>query len=388
MRVLFTTIPGSGHFNPMVPLAHAFADRGHEVTFAASASWTPRINAAGFENIPSGPTWVESLQDPVMQDIVRKDLFIDLTRMGMVEDVVRAAKSVGAELIVRGAAEHGGQFAGAILGLPVVAASPAAGKMWREMTRETLARAAGEHGLDAALLSSDGFEVMYIDRTPASLETPGFTPYANLVNVRPEEWDGGGEVPAWVDALPERPLVYVTFGTVFSGNLPLFRLAADALAEEPVNVVLATGSEASAAALGTLPANARAAGYVPQSKIVARAAAVICHAGYNSVISAMSAGVPVYAMPMGADQPYNATRLVEAGAALSSPIYDGPPVAGPPPFTPPSPAELRDAVRRLIAEPRFRENARRIAAEIHAMLPVATAVERLEAMLAVDAVRV
>lgn len=383
MRVLFTSIPGSGHFNPMVPLARAFARRGHRVTFACSPAWTDKVNAAGFENVGCGPAWVESFADPVFQEILRKDFFVELSRMGMVEDVVRAAKAVEADLIVHEGAEIGGRFAGALLGIPVVQAAPAAAKIWREVQRPMIARAAAEHALDPDRLSGDDFEFAYIDRTPPALETPGFEPYANLVNVRPEQYDGGGGgIPAWIDDLPPRPLVYVSFGTVFNGNAGLFRLVAEALSDEPYEVVLATGDDHLATSLGPLAPNIHAAGYLPQAELVTRSAAMVSHAGYNSVISAISAGVPMYAMPMGADQPHNASRLVAAGAALSAEIYDGPPVAGPPPFTPPSPAEVRDAVGRLIADQSFREAARELAAQIAAMAPVEQAVEVVEARMA------
>lgn len=35
MRVLFTSAPMLGHFHPLVPFAHALADTGHDVAFAA-----------------------------------------------------------------------------------------------------------------------------------------------------------------------------------------------------------------------------------------------------------------------------------------------------------------------------------------------------------------
>ena len=42
MRILFTTIPGSGHFHPLVPTAQALQRRGHDVAFAASPTFARR----------------------------------------------------------------------------------------------------------------------------------------------------------------------------------------------------------------------------------------------------------------------------------------------------------------------------------------------------------
>jgi UDP:flavonoid glycosyltransferase YjiC (YdhE family) len=82
---------------------------------------------------------------------------------------------------------------------------------------------------------------------------------------------------------------------------------------------------------------------------------------------------------MAADQPYNAGRVVAAGAGLSAQIYEGPPTAGPPPFDPPSTEEVRDAVLTLLEDPRFRAGAARVRGEIEALPPVSSAARHIEA---------
>jgi UDP:flavonoid glycosyltransferase YjiC (YdhE family) len=82
---------------------------------------------------------------------------------------------------------------------------------------------------------------------------------------------------------------------------------------------------------------------------------------------------------MAADQPYNAGRVLAAGAGLSARIYEGAPTAGPPPFNPPSAEEVRDAVLRLLEDPRFRAGAARVRAEIEALPPVSSAALHIEA---------
>jgi UDP:flavonoid glycosyltransferase YjiC (YdhE family) len=380
MRFLFTTIPGSGHFHPLVPTARALQRRGHDVAFAASPTFAPAIEAAGFAAHPAGPAWLEQLSDPVMQKILAGEFFVDLIRMDMVEGVIRAAETTGADAIVRGSAELGGLVAGAILDLPVASAAAAANKAYWPMMRPGIARAAAEHGLDGERLTADDFEVLRIDRTPLSLESPGYEAPSNEINVRPEHFDGGGELPSWFDDLGGRPLVYVTLGTVFNGNVPLFRLIADALADQPFEVVIALGHGIPREALGEVAGNIRVGGFLPQAKVLERASAVVNHGGYNTVSAALGAGLPLFLLPIGADQPYNTERCITAGAALGviQPQPPGPPQAGPPPFIRPDAAVIRNGTRRLMDEPAFREAARAIAAEIAAMPPADYAAERLE----------
>jgi UDP:flavonoid glycosyltransferase YjiC (YdhE family) len=380
MRFLFTTIPGSGHFHPLVPTARALQHRGHEVSFAASPMFAPAIEAAGFEAHPAGPAWLENLGDPVMQKILAGEFFVDLIRMGMVEDVMRAASATAADVIVRGSGELGGLVAGAILDIPVASAAPAAAKFYEPMIRPGVARAAAEHGLDGERVAASDFEILRIDRTPPSLETLGYLAPTNSVNVRPEPYDGGGDLPEWFNELGGRPLVYVTLGTVMNGNIPLFKRIADALADAPFDVVIALGHGIPREALGEVAGNIRVGGYLPQSRVLERASAVVNHGGYNTVSAALGAGLPLFLLPMGADQPYNTERCIAVGAALGV-IQDqppGPPSAAPPPFTYPDPAVIRDGTRRLLDEPAFREAARGVAVEIAAMPPADYAAERLE----------
>jgi hypothetical protein len=380
MRFLFTTIPGSGHFHPLVPTARALHRRGHHVAFAASPTFAPAIEAAGFEAYPAGPAWLEQLSDPVMQKIMAGEFFVDLIRMGMVEGVIRAAKATRADAIVRGSGELGGLVAGAILDQPVASAAPAAAKFYEPMIRPGVARAAAEHGLDGERVTAVEYEILRIDRTPPSLETPGYEAPPNAINVRPEPFDAGGDLPAWFDSLGRRPLVYVTLGTVMNGNIPLFRLIADALADQPFDVVIALGHGIPRDALGEVAANIRVGGFLPQSRILERASAVVNHGGYGTVSAALGAGLPLFLLPMGADQPYNTERCITAGAALGV-IQEqppGPPSAAPPPFVPPNPKVIRDGTRRLLDEPAFRDAARGIAAEIATLPPADYAAKRLE----------
>jgi UDP:flavonoid glycosyltransferase YjiC (YdhE family) len=384
MHFLFTTIPGSGHFHPLVPTARALQGRGHDVAFAASPTFAPAIEAAGFEAFPAGPAWLEHLSDPVMQKILAGEFFVDLIRMGMVEGVIQAANAFDADAIVHGGAELGGLVAGAILDLPAASVGAAANKAYGPMMRPGISRAAAEHGLDGERVTAADFHVLTINRAPASLESPGYVPPLNEINIRPEPFDDRGALPRWFAELGERPLVYVTLGTVMNGNVPLFRLIAEALADQPYDVVIATGSGVSPEALGQVASNIRVGGYLPQTRILQRARAVVCHGGYNTVAAALGFGVPLFLLPIGADQPFNTERCITAGAALGvlQPELPGPPSAGPPPFVPPDPAVIRDGTRRILEEPQFRNAARAVATEIASMPPADYAAARLEMAVA------
>lgn len=201
-----------------------------------------------------------------------------------------------------------------------------------------------------------------------SLQTPEIAEVANVCQVRPEPAEPAGRepVPAWLEGLLDRPTVYVTFGTVFNRDPALTYAVVAGLAGEPMNVIVTLGPGADVEAAGQLSDNVRLCAYVPQSLLLERCDAVVCHGGIGSVLGALAAGLPVLALPRGADHFYNADRLLLAGAGrrLLHGEITGQAVAA--------------EVARLIIDEGLRQAAARMAAEIASMPPPAMAIASLE----------
>lgn len=87
-------------------------------------------------------------------------------------------------------------------------------------------------------------------------------------------------------------------------------------------------------------------------------AAMIGHGGAGSTLTALAAGVPMALVPMFADQPFNARRVAELGAAIA---LDGGPASLP---------ALGQAVPELLRDARYRDGASAIAKEIQTLPPV------------------
>jgi len=123
-------------------------------------------------------------------------------------------------------------------------------------------------------------------------------------------WSPDVARPDWWDALPPgRPIVYVTLGS--SGRSELLPVVLDALAALPVTVIAATAGRV---AIGTVPANARVADYLPGEAAAARARLVICNGGSPTTQQALAAGVPVLGIPSNLDQYLNMQAVAAAGA--------------------------------------------------------------------------
>jgi hypothetical protein len=58
MRFLFCTAARPGHFGPMVPIARACLDSGHEVAVAAPVSFSEAVTRAGLHHVAQPPGWL------------------------------------------------------------------------------------------------------------------------------------------------------------------------------------------------------------------------------------------------------------------------------------------------------------------------------------------
>jgi MGT family glycosyltransferase len=152
-----------------------------------------------------------------------------------------------------------------------------------------------------------------------------------------------------------RPLIYVTFGTFFNTNLALFRLALEALAHEPVDVVLTVGRDQDPAVLAPYPANARVERFIPQAELLPSCSAVVHHGGAGTTFGALAHGVPQVIVPQGADNYEHATMCERAGTAVTLRPHDL------------TPASLAAAVRRVLQTADYAVASRKCAQEIEAM---------------------
>lgn len=161
--------------------------------------------------------------------------------------------------------------------------------------------------------------------------------------------------PAWWSDLDgTRPVVHVTQGTIANGDLgELVLPTVRALADEDVLVVVATGGRP-VADLGPLPANARAAEFLPYTELFARTDVFVTNGGYGGVQFALAHGVPVVVAPGKEDKVEVAARVVWSGTGVNLRRQI------------PGEARIRRGVRRVLTDPRFRAAAARIGAELAA----------------------
>ncbi|TWI53015.1 MGT family glycosyltransferase [Pseudomonas duriflava] len=169
----------------------------------------------------------------------------------------------------------------------------------------------------------------------------------------------------------DRPFVFASLGTLQGGRFRLFQRIARACQALDVQLLIAhCGGLTLEQSLLLRRAGAQwVTDFVPQRAVLAQADAVITHAGLNTVLDALEAGIPILALPIAFDQPGVAARVEYAGVGLRLSHKRA------------TSARLTTALKQLLHDPRFQHNAQSFSPRVAAAGGAARAADIIEAVL-------
>jgi UDP-N-acetylglucosamine:LPS N-acetylglucosamine transferase len=115
----------------------------------------------------------------------------------------------------------------------------------------------------------------------------------------------------------ERALAMRPNGTLFTHNRAVWGTLLHAVTNLDADVLITIGHDTSDAIFDGASDSVLVRRFVPQAQVLSRAAALVCHDGFNTLIGALRAGVPSVCLPLNADQPFNAAACAAAGAGVN-----------------------------------------------------------------------
>ena len=385
-RMLFTSRPLAGHFEPLVPLALAARAAGHTVAFATGEPYTTRAREAGFEAIHAGPDegfrqeWsprfpgFDQLVGDAQRHFFLTEIFANLELVPRADDLDPIVETWQPDVVVHEVAEFAAPLVATALGIPYVDVS------YGSLIGSSLLRAAGEavaphwraRGLEPHPVAGL-FRYLYVDTCPPSLQSPEIAAVAAVQRLRPAAAERPDvDPPDWLDGLDAAAVVYLTMGTVWNRNLDVFRTVIEAVGDEDLALIVTVGRNTDPASLGPTPDDVHVHQYIPQGVLLPRCDAVITHGGSGTILGALAFGVPLLLLPQGADQYANAERIVSVGAGLQL-LKDEVSVGA-----------VRDSVRAVLDHASYRRAAERIRTEIHEMPDAREAVTRIELLTSIS----
>jgi len=397
-RFLFTTGTGTGHVNPVLPVVRTLVERGHAVVWITGRAYQAKVEATGARFHPFPETIDTSmvgmyeffpeyarLKGLAQTRYMLKHVFLDACPAEF-EAMERVLPQFPADVLVSDVAifapyfksEMGGPPSALIsfvpLALPSRDTAPyglgiAPGDNWLGGVRNRLLNFVGhrvllrdvtQHAnairreLGLAPLDQPFLRAMFeLPDLVLCLTTPAFEyPRSDLPEnvhfVGPvfPRLDTGFEPPCWWHDLhgPEA-VILVNQGTEATDLEDLVCPTVMGLKDEPVLVIAVPVQKGH---LGDLPDNVRAEPFIPFDRLLPHVDVMVSNGGYGGTQMALAHGIPLVVAGETEDKMEVAARVEWTGTGINLRKQH------------PSPDQVRKAVRKVLAEPHYRENARAI----------------------------
>ncbi len=404
-RFLFASMPAAGHVGPLIPLAHELVARGHSVDWYTGDEYRAKAEATGatFHPHVHAPDRDVSEMDAEFPERAKlkgvakfmfdvREVFIKAVP-GQVADLEAMLDEVRPDVIV---AEPGMAAAARVIeqrhGIPWATCNisafsmrsadtapfglglmPRPGLLGRLRDRalnaliyQTLYRSLdrayhemrdelGMEGAAGGLFDETLSPYLYLQPTVPSFEYPrrDLAPQVQFVGPLLPPVPAGFELPGWWDEIQSdpRPLVLVTQGTVATDPGDLLLPALDGLRDEPVQVIAVTGGP-DPADLPAPPPNARVDRFVPFAALMPHVACAVTNGGYGGLHYALAHGVPLVVAGDSEEKPELVARVNWSGVGIGMRTQR------------PGRLELRESVRRVLAEPDYAARAAAMQAEM------------------------
>ncbi len=423
MRIVFAILPVKAHLNAVIPLAWALQSAGHEVV--VTGDWGPErdatrhIMAAGLNAVPLGGEGDVSpvrpgthnqpgflALDPDDQDEAHWSRFREVLRY-MYTEVYPPGSELGRQsnLLPNLIAFTGSWQPDLLLWDALMFPAPVAARLcgaaqarllWGMdtvgMLRSRILAETGDRRAASGGAAEDpcadwlrplldpyglGFsEETLLGQWSVDLCRPHPYPaHGTTVPVRRIPFSGAAELTPWLIERPRRPRVVLTLGMTREqihareSSFPL-RDFLDAAGELDVDL-LATMTGERLSALGRLPGNVRAVGYVPFNQLLPTCSAIVHTGGRGTFSSAAAFRVPQVIVPQRTWDEVVSARQVDgygAGISLEPDGLDG--------------AGVYKALVRVLEEPAFQEGARGLYADLMADPSPVECVPELERLTA------
>ncbi|MCA1280427.1 macrolide family glycosyltransferase [Saccharopolyspora sp. 7B] len=335
----FVSMTAHGHVNPTLPLVEELVRRGHRVTYAIGPEFHDAVQAAGatlFDTgtvMPEMPTNFAKFTPEAMAPMLEF----------RIEDIQRSFPKLVEhfrqdlpDAVCFDQAEATGPMLAEKLGVPEVSLIPHFAGNEHFLMRDVMVKKDDENPFDPNHPIVQDFAKRMKELTtefgvtfdPSSFGQAKPSPL-NLVflpkkfQLRSETFDdrfefigpsvGQRGIVDWKPKHGDKPLLFISLGTVFNQRPEFFRLCIEAFRDSGWQVAMSIGKVVQEANLGEIPENFEVRTSFPQPAVLQHATAFLTHTGMNSTMETLYYGVPPIAFPQMPEQEANADRAQELG---------------------------------------------------------------------------
>lgn len=335
-KIAFFSIPAHGHTNPMLPVAAELVRRGNAVRFYSFNEFGKKIKDAGAEFISCDPFLPElteqeeaglknvSTTEMTVQDIritLAMNDFLDQEFKSFQPDVVYTdsvcfwgklnAWKHKVPMVVSTSTFAFNQMsscymknspkelADMIFGLPRISRELKKLEPYGYHVKGALSLVQSDNDTDSIVYTSRRFQP-YAESFSGHYDFVGPSVFSKILPEKEKE----------------RPLIYISMGTVINDRPDFYGKCIDALKDMDADVIISCGNVVNIEELGELPDHIKVYSYVDQLDVLSKADAFITHCGMNSVSESLYMAAPMVLYPQTGEQYAVARRVTEIGAGI------------------------------------------------------------------------
>lgn len=333
---MFFCIPAHGHTNPMLAVARALIRRGNAVRFYSFAEFEAKIRATGAEFVPCDAYLPElsAREQAAMQAVSTTDMAVTDLRItkAMAAFLDSEYADFQPDVVYTDSVCFWGKLSAAKFHVPTVVSTStfafnqlSSGYM-KQSPKELFGLITGLPRISKEMKTLEplGFHVKHtLDLVQSDNKTDSVVytsqrmqPFAASFSAHYAFVGPSLQTDAVPQKNADRPLVYISMGTVINDRPDFYQKCIAALRELPVDVVISCGNAVDPQSLGELPENVQVFPHVDQVDLLARTSVFITHCGMNSVSESLYMATPTVLYPQTAEQQAVARRVTELGAGI------------------------------------------------------------------------
>ncbi|MFD4439615.1 macrolide family glycosyltransferase [Nocardia sp. NPDC058519] len=377
-------IPIVSHVLPSLEVIRELVARGHRVTYANDPAVADLITGAGAELVECTSTLPVADNNWPDDPVAVMNLFFDNALLALPQ--LRAVYDHDpADLYLYDIGAYAGRALAEAQGREMMQLSPTF-VAWKGYEPDVAAHLRHLPGADAyqarfaQWLAECGASTTDVDDfsgSPAdalALIPRAMQPHADQVDSDTVTFVGPcfdtRQSAGWARPADAEQVLLISLGSAYTRQPEFYRQCLKAFGNLPGwHVVLQIGKHTDPNELGDIAANVEVHSWVPQRAILERADAFITHAGMGGCGEGLLAGVPMIAVPQGAEQFMNADRLVELGVARRIDTPDA------------TAQNLRAALDDLVGDPEVARRSAQLRTETKAEGGTTRAADLIENML-------
>lgn len=335
-KVAFFCIPAHGHTNPMLPVATELVRHGNIVRFYSFDEFKGKIKATGAEFI-SCDSFLPKLtkqEEAGLKSVSTTEMTVQDIRvtLSMNEFLDKEFQSFQPDVVYTDSVCFWGKLNAWKHHVPMVVSTSTFA--FNQMSSEYMKNSPKEMadmvlGLprvskELKKLEPYGFHIKSVfslvqsdNNTDSIVYTSRrFQPYAESFSnhyafVGPSVFS-----ETLPDKKKDRPLIYISLGTVINDRPDFYSNCIDALQDMDADVIISCGNAINREELGELPGHIQVCPYVAQLDVLAKSDVFITHCGMNSVSESLYMAAPMVLYPQTGEQHAVARRVTEIGAGI------------------------------------------------------------------------